>query len=137
MGAAFVSLIGSPVTAQFCEEIAAMAAGQGDPHVISAPWLPANPHCSRALMLSGQTQVQCSWPFEYRTEAATAAFDRILVEVDACLGADAQQSADQDVNHPDFYDLRLFQRGAQEVAVSLKDKATLQQTYVTVRVTQP
>jgi len=66
----------------------------------------------------------------YRSTAATDAFERLNDAVIACLGPDATITQYQSVNHPDFYDLRLYLMADQEIGVSLKDKAALQQTYV-------
>lgn len=93
--------------------------------------------CKQSLTLSGDRQIHCSWSFDYRAEAAKHAFDRMIKEVAACLGNDARVTEDQDVNHPDFYDLTRFDTEGRTIAVSLKDKAALQQTYVFLRVTAP
>ncbi len=78
--------------------------------------------------------MHCGWAFPYRAPEATAAFERLVTTIAACLGAEASVTADLDVNHPDFYDLRTFQSKGREIGVSLKDKAGLSETYVFLRI---
>ena len=91
--------------------------------------------CSTSLELSGARAQNCRWPFTYRAPEATEAFDAVLKATAACLGV--QPVADQDVNHPDSYDLRTFHTDTAQVAVSIKDKGALQQTYVFLRINTP
>jgi hypothetical protein len=90
--------------------------------------------CRTSLTLNGGKAMHCYWAFPYRSDAAKDVFVSVIAEVSECLGPDAIQSRDQRVNHPDAYDLRLFEVGGQEFAVSLKDKGALQQTLIFVRV---
>lgn len=87
--------------------------------------------CTRSLDLSGASALNCAWPFPFREGAARKTFDVAFAQLQSCFGADA--SEDQPVNHPDFYDLRMFQTPQGEVGLSLKDKGALQQTYVFLR----
>ncbi|WP_108815505.1 hypothetical protein [Loktanella sp. Alg231-35] len=114
----------------FCEDMDRVATGGG---ILNLPGTGLSAECTTSLILGGGTQVQCGWPFAYRADEATAAFERLNEAVAACLGPTATASHDQSVNHPDFYDLRLYQAEGQETAVSLKDKAALRQTYVFLR----
>lgn len=125
---------GSASADAFCDDMTAMA-GQGATPAFAG--MPEQIVCSTSLMLSGETQMQCSWPFAYRSDAAEAAFEMMLADVRVCLGLDAIETNDQDVNHPDFYDLRLFALDEQVIGVSLKDKSSLQETYVSLQVTLP
>lgn len=90
--------------------------------------------CRTSLSLSGLKDVNCHWVFPYRSEAAAEAFQTVVVATSACLGDGIVQSTDQRVNHPDAYDLRLFEVKDRVFAVSLKDKGALQQTLVFVRI---
>ncbi len=90
--------------------------------------------CSTSLALSGETSVNCAWPFAYRAPDAARAFEALVASVASCLEVD-RSVLDQDVNHPDFYDLRIFNAPIGEVGVSLKDKGGLQETYVFLRAT--
>ena len=90
--------------------------------------------CRRTLSLGGGRDVHCSWSFGYRSKAAKDAFENVTEAMTQCLGPDAVQSTDRQVNHPDAYDLRLFKVGTQDFAVSLKDKGALQQTLIFLRV---
>ena len=78
--------------------------------------------------MGGGRSLHCMWAFAYRSEAATQAFETLLNQIGKCGGDSAVQ--DQDVNHPDFYDLRLFSVADNTVGVSLKDKGALSQTLV-------
>ena len=95
---------------------------------------PAASKCSSALAQTGGRFTYCAWSFDYRAPLANDAFNHLLHAVPACLGLDVARKNDQKVNHPDFYDLQLFETPEAEVSVSLKDKAGLQETYVFLRV---
>ena len=92
--------------------------------------------CQTSRALSGSVHVHCRWSFVYRSDAATALFEGLFETVATCLGPDAVITTDQSVNHPDAYDLRMFDIAGRTFAVSLKDKGALQQTLVFVRVQQ-
>lgn len=68
---------------------------------------------------------------DYRSDAASEAFIS-LVDQDATCGK-LITAQDQQVSHPDSYDLRQFNVNGTEVSVSLKDKGALNQTYVFFR----
>lgn len=92
--------------------------------------------CRTSLALSGASHVHCNWSFAYRSDQAEQVFQGLIRAMEACLGPEATMTSDSSVNHPDAYDLRMFDKGGQEFAVSLKDKGALQQTLVFVRVQQ-
>jgi hypothetical protein len=85
--------------------------------------------CRTSLALSGGSHVHCNWSFGYRSDQAEQVFQGLI----NVMAPDATMTTDSSVNHPDAYDLRMFDRGGQEFAVSLKDKGALQQTLVFVR----
>ena len=89
--------------------------------------------CRTSLALSGGSHVHCNWSFGYRSDQAEQVFQGLINAMATCLAPDAAMTTDSSVNHPDAYDLRMFDRGGQEFAVSLKDKGALQQTLVFVR----
>jgi hypothetical protein len=84
--------------------------------------------CKTSLGLQGGKSLHCMWTFPYRADTAAQAFDTLQSKVRAC-GA-VERAQDQNVNHPDFYDLRIFSFGTETVGISLKDKAMLSQTLV-------
>ena len=94
---------------------------------------PAN--CTHSRGLKGALSLHCAQAFAYRSMGATTAFGNLLEQVSSC--AIAIRSDDQLVSHPDSYDLRQFQLGSGTVSVSLKDKASLAETYLFLRVSQP
>lgn len=128
--AAILIWFAGPVAA-FCDDLAAL---EGDGTAIALPETQVTADCRTSLQLGSGYQTQCGWPFAYRSDEATQAFERLNDAVSACLGPKALITQDQSVNHPDFYDLRMYQIGDREIGVSLKDKAGLQETYVFLRV---
>lgn len=122
--------------ASFCDDLRALAGTDGEGAELYLPVHPATDKatCGTSLSLAGARDLNCHWVFPYRSETATEAFEAVIAEMSACLGAGVVQSTDQRVNHPDAYDLRLFEVDGQEFAVSLKDKGALQQTLVFVRI---
>lgn len=88
--------------------------------------------CSTSLILGGGTSIDCAWAFDYRSDDATGAFERLVADVAEC--GTAINEKDQQVSHPDSYDLRRFVVEGKEVSVSLKDKGALDETYVFVRI---
>ncbi|MEO0863598.1 MAG: hypothetical protein AAFY39_03230 [Pseudomonadota bacterium] len=87
--------------------------------------------CAVSLNLSGEQADTCRWPFAYRAPNAMAAFDALLEATADCLQSEPVE--DQGVNHPDSYDLRTFESDGTQIAISIKDKGALQQTYVFLR----
>lgn len=88
--------------------------------------------CAVSLDLSGAKALNCAWDFPFRDGTAREVFAGTLARLQVCFGADA--TLDQPVNHPDFYDLRVFQTELGEVGLSLKDKGALQRSYVFLRI---
>lgn len=76
----------------------------------------------------------CTWEFQHRDVSAYEVFEELGQQLKSCVGGDAILSNDQGVNHPDFYDARIFQLDDVKVAVSVKDKSALGATYVFVSV---
>lgn len=122
----------SPAQA-FCPQLDALF--QGSTTATLPQPLNTKAKCTTALALSGQTSTHCAWGFDYRAAQAAQAFEAVIHAVSGCSGGPLQVESDKDVNHPDFYDLRIFNTSQGEVGVSLKDKGGLQKTYVFLRVT--
>lgn len=129
-------IAGSAAQADFCDDSLTLGT-RGVDISLTPPGTDVIPKCTHSLMLSGGAQVHCGWAFPYRDPAATTVFEHLVTTVTNCLGEAARMTADQDVNHPDFYDLRTFQLNGREIGVSLKDKAALSETYVFLRVAVP
>lgn len=130
-----LTLIASPLWADgFCGQVTGVLNSRvTDAAELSLPG-GAVGACTTSLDLSGARALNCAWAFAFRDGTAQAAFERALTALQACPKAGAGAARDQGVNHPDFYDLRLFQSAAGEVGLSLKDKGALQQTYVFLRI---
>ena len=93
---------------------------------------PAN--CTHSRGLKGASSLHCAQAFTYRSTDATTAFGNLLGQVSSCATAINREGPS--VSHPDSYDLRQFQLGTGTVSVSLKDKASLAQTYLSLRASQ-
>lgn len=117
----------------FCDALAKLSERQDNPSLF-LPGTETVAQCQNALMLGGGVQVHCGWTFDYRAIDAQTAFEQTIAAVTSCLGPSARVTPDQDVNHPDFYDLQTFTTEDNTISVSLKDKGALQQTLVFVRV---
>lgn len=120
----------------FCDALTELATTPALPG-LSLPDTDMAAKCQTSLMLGGGSQVHCGWSFEYRAPAAQDAFAQTIVAVTNCLGPDTRATPDQDVNHPDFYDLQTFKADERIISVSLKDKGALEQTLVFVRIERP
>lgn len=89
-------LLPTPLIAQdrpFCEAIVqlqTLAPGPVNhsalPHVPLPTPNPPEPTCGFTLGLSGSRSVYCGWPFAYRSEVATEAFEALLHAVSVCVG---------------------------------------------------
>lgn len=90
--------------------------------------------CQTTRNRAGETGFACHWAHDYRSESAASAFRALTQRFDRCFGAESLMPADRKVNHPDSYDLRRYRLNGQVVAVSQKDKAALDRTFVFVRV---
>ena len=126
-------LLGTPAAAsEFCAAVEGLS-DQGGTTLMALPGHPEAVKCTQSLSLGGGSQLHCGWPFKYRDPAANLAFDQGVSALTDCYGA---LEVDQEVNHPDFYDLRIFQAKDQEIGLSLKDKSSLGQTYVFLRISR-
>ena len=93
----------------------------------------ADGKCQQSRLSGGSRQATCHWAFPYRSEAARAGLQDVRRIVEACLGPDAALPGDTQVNHPDSYILLRYEGQGVQVALSLKDKGALQQTFLFVR----
>ncbi len=116
----------------FCVQMAALMQ-PGSEGALHLPATSRPAECRVSLSLGRGQQQNCHWAFDYRSVAARDALADVLDAVTTCLGPDITVTTDQNVNHPDAYDLRLIDHADQQYAVSLKDKGALGQTLVFVR----
>jgi len=141
LSAAYMFLCAGSVAADtFCADLDALAEhGATQGLMLSETLIPMAAQageCRTSRALSGARHVQCSWSFGYRAVEAAEVFEGLTARVAACLGSEATMTSDSSVNHPDAYDLRMFDRYGQAFAVSVKDKGALQQTLVFIRAQQ-
>ncbi|MEM7506849.1 MAG: hypothetical protein AAF415_08880 [Pseudomonadota bacterium] len=133
---------GSAQASQFCADVArAMVAAETDkmPAADLKFGLPGAldkyASCSFSKDLSGARSTNCSWVFPYRSAAAEQAFGQAVDALSACADPSVDIVTDQQVNHPDSFDLRLLRTADGEVSVSIKDKAERRSTYIFLRTT--
>jgi len=88
--------------------------------------------CGNATGMDGQVSRHCYWAFDYRSDKAKTAYRSLHKQFIACSRTQGDVQ-DEGVNHPDSYTLENFDFGAHNIALSLKDKATLNQTLIFVR----
>lgn len=93
---------------------------------------PSGAVCSTYLATNGATATSCSWNFDYRSSQSRAFAQELWQMISGCATGQ-ERPADIQVNHPDSYDLRIWQADRATLAVSVKDKASLNRTYVFVR----
>ncbi|MEM6374950.1 MAG: hypothetical protein AAF686_01840 [Pseudomonadota bacterium] len=84
------------------------------------------------VICSARPDLVCQWSFDYRSAAANALFGHISADLVACLGP--AKALEPGVNHPDSYQLRQFEAPERLISLSLKDKASLEQSFVFLRV---
>lgn len=89
--------------------------------------------CREVAEVGGNSSYQCWWAFDFRAQDAATFFQNGSDEIATCL-AGAQITLDQPVNHPDSYILHEFTAEGRNAAISYKDKATLQQSFVFLRI---
>ena len=89
--------------------------------------------CAVRQLLRGKSYY-CTWEFRHRDAEAYMTFKALGQELESCIGDRAVLSDDQNVNHPDFYEARMFLLDQAKVSVSVKDKSALGSTFVFVSV---
>ncbi len=100
-------------------ELAALADqgfSAGDPDVE----LFGDANCDLSRNQDGTQTYLCHWEFHYRAPGAGAVFEMLERIIPICARGAKALPADSNVNHPDSYDLRRFQRGNVVISTSLK-----------------
>lgn len=77
---------------------------------------------------------RCVWKYPHGDAQANTTFQRFVREMRNCIGTIAEERADQSVNHPDFYASSYFRLSGGAASVSLKNKAKLMSTLVSIRI---
>lgn len=77
-------------------------------------------------------QNACRWTFLYRSRDASAVAEGLHRAIMKCDGL-VSVTKDTPVNHPDSYQARIYVFAANTFVLSIKDKAALNQTFVTLR----
>ncbi len=86
--------------------------------------------CQTSMLHGGIPQNTCHWPYTYRADEALTRLDQLRAEIETCLGPDSALPADALVNHPDSFALYRYEGQGVHVALSLKDKAGLNQSLI-------
>lgn len=81
-----------------------------------------------------KTTYRCTWKYPQGDERAQYAFQQLAKEMRHCIGHLAEERTDRPVNHPDFYAAHYYQLPGGAVSVSLKNKAKLMSTLVSIRI---
>lgn len=89
--------------------------------------------CDLARVSGGGATYLCYWEFAYRDPAATDVLNALDRDIRKCLSGLSAQPRVGDVNHPDTYLQKAYQRGTVTVSAALKDKAALAQTLIFLR----
>ncbi len=136
---AVIAIAAFPAQADvFCDEVTSLLASDalkaGDVRISLPDAAAGTASCRSSLALGGARSLNCHWTFAYRSDEAQTAFEGATSSLERCFNGQAQPIADQAVNHPDFYDLKVFQHPQGEVGISLKDKGALAQTLIFLRV---
>lgn len=87
--------------------------------------------CSTYRAVDGALGTSCHWAFPFRSEAAITFTQDAWESVKACRPG-APKGPDQQVNHPDSFDLLEWVSDGVTYRVSVKDKGALAQTLVFV-----
>ncbi|MGI9394879.1 MAG: hypothetical protein ACR2OY_09555 [Boseongicola sp.] len=77
-------------------------------------------------------QNACRWTFPYRSENAHIVAESIHRAIKSCEAL-VSVTNDTPVNHPDSYQARIYIFPAITIVLSIKDKAALAETFVTLR----
>lgn len=99
---------------------------------VETPKTDLNPVLIDGAICSDPPNTVCRWSFEYRAQRAEDMFKEMAEKLTECLGRPKPQGSP--VNHPDSYTLMQFQNREAVISLSLKDKASLQQTFLFLRV---
>ena len=126
------AVMAGPAVGDVCQDVRSLVAQAQDGFAAVPAPLTGAKSCQMTIGLGGVKAYHCAWEFDYRAEAALNTFAEFDAALAACFDATSQH--DQDVNHPDFYDLREYAVTGAVVRVSLKDKGALGLSYVFVAV---
>lgn len=89
--------------------------------------------CDVAISSDGIKIYHCRWDYDYRAIAASELMRTLNLEIQKCLGVQSRKIEDG-VNHPDTYEQRLYRLGDINISLSLKDKAALNQSFVSLQI---
>ncbi|WP_187430332.1 hypothetical protein ROLI_027350 [Roseobacter fucihabitans] len=94
--------------------------------------LPDAKKCTLGRALSGGNTYHCAWNYPFRDDAANMAFEAFNLMMRECFKNRSEKIEDTGVNHPDTYYQIHHILDEVVVSVSLKDKSSLQETYLFV-----
>lgn len=89
--------------------------------------------CSTFVTEAATIGTSCHWSHAYRGSTVAPHAARIWQHLTSCR-AGQLLAPDTQVNHPDSYDLREWAHGRDVYALSVKDKAALERTFVFLRI---
>ena len=115
-----------------CGEFTALAADpSGDRPIL----LEDADACTLEQTAGGHTGLACTWETVFRDGTAEALFQRLESAARLCRAPGTEPESDPGVNHPDTYVLRRYRMpDGTTLSVSLKDKSSLERTFVFFRI---
>ena len=94
--------------------------------------------CGESRTVSGVRALHCMQAYPYRSSVTHRTFSTLSNALAGCSFTDGEVDNRTAVNHPDSYEQRSFLfgmvNGTWRIDLSLKDKASLKETYLILRV---
>ena len=90
-------------------------------------------HCTVSKSSEGNSY-HCVWKFPLQSPDAAQKFRDIEGILKECMRSGTAAKRDKGVNHPDFYDAAQFLLENAKVTLSIKEKSTLQNTFISLRI---
>lgn len=90
-----------------------------------------------SCMIASNTEkssYRCSWDFSHQDKKSRSTFNQFREQINACIGDVANEQGDRLVNHPDYYLSYYHLLPSGQVKVSIKDKAKMLKTFVSISV---
>jgi hypothetical protein len=88
--------------------------------------------CQPVTLLGRGPALNCTWPHDYRAQSAADQFKQLAEHFETCVGG--QHAPQTPVNHPDSFRQILFSGDGVWISLTMKDKAGLVQTLVSLTI---
>ena len=137
-------LLAAGVASGFCDDLHSVigvnitAPTRPPPDLTKLALFDAPKDCGISQTEAGEIAQHCMAPYPYRSRVALQVFEALNIAMTQCKFTRDRIDEAEAVNHPDSYDQRSYLFGVADaiwrVDLSLKDKATLEQTLLFLRV---